>query len=74
MITVTSDKGCVSLEYDGISIHVLMADFGRIVFELAKALQEDGANNVPDRIKHITNVALQMLEKEGDRCKDPGIK
>ena len=64
MITVTSDKGHVVLEYDGISFHVIMADFGRIVFELAKALQEDGAEFVPDRIKHVTVVALDMLEKE----------
>lgn len=66
MITVTSDKGHVELEYNGISIHVIMADFGRIVFELANALQEDGADDVPDRIRHITNVALDMLNKGGD--------
>lgn len=64
MITVTSDKGHVVLEYDGISIYVIMADFGCIVFELAKALQEDGVESVPDRIKHITDFALHMLEKE----------
>lgn len=66
MITVTSDKGHVELEYSGISIHVIMADFGRIVFELAKALQEDGDDVAPDRLRHITNVALGLLEKRGE--------
>lgn len=61
MIKVTSEKGHVELEYDGKTSHILMADFGRIVNEFCKALQDDGIDDAPNRIKHITKVALAKL-------------